>query len=110
MKLILTQYVDAEPVAVNHHLERAVCHALEAAADRIAAPCHDVATEQMTDGVRVHGGLQILDGSEVHVSGEERLTVLRFVVPWTSADRDGAKFLAANTLAHAIASEVAAVA
>ncbi len=106
MHLILTQYLDAEPVAVASELPRAVVHGLNAAASRIAEERDDVVTEQVTGGIRVNRGLQILDGSELRVTGGNRLTTLEIIVPWTAADCRGAKLLAANTFAHTVATEV----
>ena len=110
MKLILTQYLGVEPAEVAGKLEEAVVHGLDAAAGRIAAERDDVVTERVTEGIRVHGGLQILDGSELRVSGDDQLTILEFIVPWTSVDSDGTKLLAANVFAHTVATEVDAAA
>lgn len=110
MKLILTHYLDAEPARVVGDLEHAVVRGLGAAADRIGADRDDVVTEQVTEGIRVHHGLEILDGSELRVGGSSRLTVLQFFIPWTTDDGDGDKFLAANAFAHSVADGVAAAA
>ena len=110
MRLLLTRYLRADPADVANQLDHAVDRGLDAAASRIAAERDDVATEQIADGVRLHGGLQLLDGSELRVSGGHRFTLLEVVVPWTSADNDGAKLLAANTFAHTVAIEVDAAA
>lgn len=110
MNLTLTQYIDARPDDVAGRLDRAIDNGLDVAADRIAAPRQAVETEEFSDGIRIRSGLGALNGCEVHVSGGERLTVLDFVVPWSSADRDGSKLRAANAFAHAVAIEVDAVA
>ena len=60
--------------------------------------------EGIVDGVRLNSGLNILDGSELHVSGESRLTTLKITVPWEHTDKS--KALAASAFAHAIANEV----
>ncbi|MFK8025171.1 MAG: hypothetical protein AB8G26_14525, partial [Ilumatobacter sp.] len=57
--------------------------------------------------VQVRSGLAILDGSELRVSGEHRLTTLEVVVPWTAQDSDGKKLLAASTFIDTVASELA---
>ncbi len=106
MKLILTQYVDTEPEAAADKLQQAVVEGLSAAANRIAADRDDVVIEQLPDGLCVHGGLEVLDGSELRLGGVDRLTTLEIVVPWMAADHNGAKLLAANAFAHAVATEV----
>jgi len=110
MHLTLTQYLDAEPVAVAGELERAIVRGLDAAATRVTAERDDVVTEQTADGIRVRRGLQILDGSELRVSGSSRFTTLEIVVPWLAGDDNGVKLLAANAFAHAVAAEVRAAA
>ena len=105
MRLVLTQYLDADPVDVADRLEGAVVDGLDAAAARIAMHRHDVVTEFVDQGLRVHRGLEVLDGSELRVSGGERFTTLEIVVPWTSED-PGAKLLAANAFANTVAHHV----
>ena len=104
MVLTLTQYFDAEPVDVTNKLKTAVALGLDAAAERIGATRSDLVTEGITDGVRLNGGLKVLDGSELHVSGESRLTTLKITIPWENTDNS--KALAASAFAHAIANEV----
>ena len=104
MVLTLTQYFDAEPVDVAGILEGSLDRGLDAAADRIGAARSDLVTEGIDGGFRVHAGLNVLDGSELHVSGESRLTTLKITVPWERTDNS--KALAANAFAHAIANEV----
>jgi hypothetical protein len=104
MVLTLTQYFDAEPVDVTNKLQSALALGLDAAAERIGATRSDLVTEGITDGVRVNAGLNILDGSEVHVSGESRLTTVKITIPWENTDNS--KALAASAFAHAIANEV----
>jgi hypothetical protein len=110
MNLTLTQYIDAEPDEVSGKLDRAILHGLDAAASRITTSLDDVETEEFGDVVRIHSGLKVLNGCEVHVSGGNRLTVLEVVVPWTLVDNDGVKLLAANAFAHSVAVEVDAAA
>lgn len=110
MNLTLTQYIDAKPDEVAGKLEEAIAQGLDVAASRIASSRDDVDTEHFGEGVRIHGGLRVLDGCEVHVSGGDRLTVLEFTVPWTPVDKNGAKLLAANAFAHTVAVEVDAAA
>ena len=110
MHLKLTQYLDADPVVVADRLQSAIAHGLDAAASRIATTRDDVVTEQVAEGIRLTSGLQMLEGSELRVSGGSRLTTLEIVVPWTAADHDGAKLLAANAFAHTVGTEVVAAA
>lgn len=104
MILTLTQYFDAEPVDVAKKIDSALAPSLDAAASRIGATRSDLVTEGITDGVRLNAGLDVLDGSELHVSGESRLTTLKITIPWEHSDNS--KALAAGAFAHAIANEV----
>jgi len=104
MVLTLTHYFDAEPADVTNTINNALGLGLDAAANRIGAIRSDLVTEGITDGVRLNGGLNVLDGSELHVSGESRLTTLEITVPWERTDNS--KTLAANAFAAAIAHEV----
>ncbi|MDX2378263.1 MAG: hypothetical protein QNM02_00710 [Acidimicrobiia bacterium] len=106
MHLVLTQYIDAETEQVAGALEQAIRPGLEAAADRIGAGHDPVATAPLAGGIRVDRGLEMLVGSEVHVSGTDRLTTLEFTVPWTTADRDGKKLLASNAFANTVAAQL----
>ena len=56
--------------------------------------------------LRLASGLDLLEGSEVRISGEPRLTTVEIAVPWTSDDRDGERFRAANIFAHSLGAEV----
>ena len=111
MKLILNQYLEADPPEVAERLEAAVLHGIDAAATRIDVESADVSTEPLDEGLRVHGGLQILDGSELRIAdGGDGLTILEFEVPWANTGRIEAKLLAANAFAHTVAREVDPVA
>jgi len=104
MVLTLTQYFKAEAVDVAGILEGALDGGLDAAANRIGAERSHLVTEGIDGGVRVNGGLNVLDGSELRVSGNSRLTTLKITVPWE--ETDNSKALAANAFAEAIANEV----
>lgn len=104
MVLTLTKYIDAEPGNVAQKLEGVVGHGLQAAATRIGADRNDLRTEAIIGGLRLNGGLCILDGSELLVGGQSRLTTLTITVPWNTTDN--AKLLAAGAFAEAIAAEV----
>jgi hypothetical protein len=110
MNLTLTQYIDASPNDVAGQLNRAIDHGLDVAANKIATTRQTVEMEELSEGIRIRSGLSALDGCEVYVSGGDRLTVLDFVVPWSSADSDGSKLRAANAFAHSVAVEVDAAA
>lgn len=105
MKLKLTQYIDANPGDVTGRLKEAVGQGLDAAATRVSAHRDDTMTEAFDGGIRVERGLGLLDGSELRVSGSERLTTLEIAVPWTAAD-SGTKLLAANAFANTVANEI----
>jgi len=102
--LTLTQYFDAEPAEVAGLLEGSLDRGLDAAATRIGADRTELIAENVEGGIRINSGLDVLDGSELHVSGESRLTTLRISVPWERTDNS--KALAATTFAEAIAQEV----
>lgn len=104
MVLTLTKYIDAEPAGIAARLESVVGHGLEAAASRIGASRDDLQTEEILDGVRLTRGLGVLDGCELHVSGQSHLTKLTVTVPWEAADNS--KLLAAGAFADAVATEV----
>jgi len=109
MRLILTEHLDAEPRAVADNLAKAVALGLDAAASRISEQRHELVFETVDEGLRVHQGLSLLDGSELRVSGRPHLTTLEIVVPW-AVDSSGAKYLAAHTFAQTVAAEVLATA
>ncbi len=106
MNLTLTRYFDADPSDVAQRLEGAVVVGLDSAAKRIAARREATVIEPCTDGVRVLSGLDVLDGAELHVGGESRLTTLEFTIPWQEGDDHNARLLAVNTFAYAIDAEV----
>lgn len=110
MKLIFNQYLETEPDAVHDRLETAVVTGIDAAARRIDAHRNDLTTEPVQDGLTVHGGLDVLDGCELRVTGTDGLTVLEFEVPWSPAGKAEPKLLAANAFAHTVAREVDAAA
>ena len=110
MNLILNQYIESEAADVAEKLESAVAHGVDAAATRIAAPRDELTTEQLDDGLRVRGGLHVLDGSELHIEGVDGLTILEFTVPWVNDATVESKLLAANAFAHTVAMEVDAAA
>ncbi|HAY68872.1 MAG TPA: hypothetical protein DCY82_11395 [Acidimicrobiaceae bacterium] len=104
MVLTLTRYFDAEPIVVEGILAGSLDRWLDVAATRIGASRTALVTEAINGGFRVHAGLHVLDGSELHVSGESRLTTLKITIPWEHSDNS--KTLAANAFAEAIADEV----
>ena len=104
MILTLTRYFDAEPNHVAEILQASLEGSLDAAATRIGAARSDLVIESIDGGLRVNAGLNVLDGSELHVSGESRLTTLKITVPWEHTDNS--KALAASAFAEAIAHEV----
>lgn len=110
MKLVLTRYVDSTPSSVRSGLSRNVAAALDAAADRVAVDRAETRTEAIDHGLRVTGGLDLLAGSEVRVSGTDRLTAVEVVVPWSGADAGGSKLWAANRFAASLVDEALAAA
>ena len=110
MNLILNQYLEADAADVAERLDAAVVHGIDAAATRIAAPRADVTTEHIDDGLRVSGGVDVLDGSELHVEGVDGLTIIEFRVPWQPGRSVESKLLAANAFAHTVAKEIDAAA
>lgn len=106
MRLTLTQYIDAAPEAVSRHLRDAVDRGVADAANRLSLVRDEVVVDQSDDALRLSSGLDLLAGSEVRISGEPSLTTVEIAVPWTSDDRDGARFRAANIFAHSLATEV----
>ena len=110
MNLILNQYLETDAAVVAERLDSAVVHGIDAAATRISAPRDEVTTEHLADGVRVSGGVDVLDGSELHVEGVDGFTIIEFVVPWAPGRSVESKLLAANAFAHTVAMEIDAAA
>ena len=110
MQLILTQYVDATPDSIERDLSRFVSTALDAAADRVDAGRVQIETQEIERGLRVVAGLGVLDGSEVRVSGDDHLSAIEVVVPWSRGDAEAHKLLAVNRFAWALVDEVDAAA
>ena len=110
MKLVLTRYVDCTPSSVVRDLPRVVATALDAAADRVAVERVESRTETIDQGLRVTAGPDVLAGSEVRVTGTDRLTTVEIAVPWSGADAHGNKLWAANRFAASLADEVLAAA
>jgi len=110
MTLTLTEHLDAEPVAVANGLTRAVLVGLDAAASRIDAERQEADIQPTPEGVRVSDGTHVLSGTELRVSGISGLTTLEMMVPWTTADGGGTKYLAANTFVNTVAFEVCSAA
>ncbi len=108
MKLIFTQYIDADPDAVSARLVTAVTAGLDAAAERAAAPRVDVVTTPIRDGLQIEGGLDTLTGTELTVGGSHRLTELRVEIPWSPHDSGTTKLWAANRFAGVLAEQLAA--
>ena len=106
MNLTLTQYVDAAPDVVATRLADAIGRGLTAAADRLNQPTEEIMFDSRDGAVSVERGLDVLAGTQVRVSGEPRLATVEVIVPWSSDDRDGRKFRAANIFAHTIGREV----
>jgi hypothetical protein len=104
MVLTLTRYFDAEVVDIAGILEGTLNGGLDAAASRIGEARSELVTEGIDGGLRVNSGLNVLDGSELHVSGINRLTALKITVPWEHTDNS--KALAANAFAEAIVNGV----
>ena len=94
MKLVLTYYVEASPESVTRRIQSAVLDPLRA--------------EATDDGVRVTGGVDGLDGSEIHVEGDQRLTTVRIEVPWPDATRTVSTLRAASRFASTITDGVLA--
>lgn len=107
MSLVLTRYLDAEPAAISADLDRAIGVALDQAAERIAVARVPTSLEDVPDGVRLNAGLDVLDGSELRVTGGPRLTTVEVTVPWdVHEDAPQSKLLAANRFAHVVATEL----
>ena len=107
MELVLTTYIDADPDSVSEALAGAVAPALDAAAGRIGSVAVESVTEPVSTGLRLRAGLGVLEGSELRVRGQRRLSAVEVRVPWHADGRE-ARTLAAATFARTVASEVAA--
>lgn len=110
MRLTFTLHIDRAPSEVTDQLERAVSTGLDAAADRLHVRRDDTRTERTGTGLRVLRGVPALDGSEIHVSGTDRLTTLHIAVPWSDADAGSSKLWAANRFAAVVVDEVSVAA
>ncbi len=103
MRLTFTHYVDASPTTVEDGLDQAVSAALDAAVEVSSDPRSADQTERIENGVRVNGGLPVLNGSEIRVSGTPGLTTIKVAVPWSEDDKGGPKLWAANRFATVVA-------
>jgi hypothetical protein len=103
MRLTFTHHVDASPTAVEVGLDEAVSAALDAAVELLTETRVKDQTERIESGIRVNGGLPVLDGSEIHVSGTPGLTTIKVAVPWSENDKGGPKLWAANRFATVVA-------
>ncbi len=102
MRFLLTYYVDSDPSTVQHDLAEAVTHGLDSAAELIDDPRDETQTEMIQQGIRINGGLGALNGSEIHVSGSDRLTKLQVAIPWSDNDTGSAKLWAATRFAGVV--------
>ena len=106
MKLVFTHYVDNTTARIEGDLDRAVTSGLDAAAGLLSDDRHDTTTAAIDRGLRVDRGLTALDGTEVRVSGTDRLATLEISVPWSDPDAGTAKLWAAVRFASVVADEV----
>lgn len=107
MNLVITTYFANELDDVAARAEGVVPLALSAAADRVAATQTPETIERKNDGLVVHQGVDVLDGTEVRWSGVEGLTTVEFTVPWPDgADAPGDRVLAANRFVQTFSSEL----
>lgn len=102
MNFLLTYYVDSDPVTVESDLTQAVSLGLDSAAELVDDRRDETQTETIRHGIRIHSGLNALNGSEIHVSGSDRLTKLEVVVPWSDNDTGTAKLWAATRFAGVV--------
>lgn len=110
MHLTFTLHVDRAPREVTDQLERAVSTGLDAAAERLNVGRDATRTEATGTGLRVIHGVRELDGSEIRVSGTDRLTTLEIAVPWSDEDAGSPKLWAANRFAAVVVDEVSVAA
>ena len=110
MKLVLTHYVDSAPGTVDRNLSHHIAAALDDAATRVGGERVDTRTEAIESGLRVTAGFDVLDGSEIRVSGTDRLTTVEIAVPWSGTDAQSHKLWAANRFASSMADRVLAAA
>jgi hypothetical protein len=103
MRLLFTHYVDSTPAAVEEGLDQAISVALDAAVELLSETRDEDRTERIENGLRVNGGLSVLNGSEVRVSGTSRLTTIEVAVPWSEDDKGSQKLWAANRFATVVA-------
>lgn len=107
MRLTFTTYLDARVDDVAARLDGAVGHGLDEAARRVVAERLATCTEPVAGGLRLCGGLAALDGGELHLHGDEHLTVLEFELPWTPGD-SGTTYRAASAFTHTVADSLVA--
>lgn len=110
MRFLLTYYVDANPSTVEGDLAQAVSLALDSAAELVGGARDETQTETIDGGIRVNGGLDALNGSEIRVSGTDRLTTLQVAVPWSDNDIGSPKLWAATRFAGVVTDEVSVAA
>lgn len=108
MKLTLTHYIDTDKSQATRRLDAALARALDSATLRVAGRRDDTVTTSLDDGVRILRGLDVLEGSELHLDGVEHLTEIRIEVPWAPSDSGTTKLWAANRFAGVVADELSA--
>jgi hypothetical protein len=106
MRFLLTYYVDADPSTVEGELAQAVSRGLDSAAELVGDARNETQTETIEGGIRVNGGLDALNGSEIRVSGTDRLTTVQVAVPWSDSDIGSPKLWAAARFAGVVTDEV----
>lgn len=103
MHLVLTHYIDTDATTAAERLASAVDAGLDAAAARMTTHRDHAETEALDGGLRVCRGLSALDGAELRVSGDSRLTELTITVPWQATDSGTPKLWGANRFAGVVA-------
>ena len=106
MRFLLTYYVDSDPNTVEGELVHAVSKGLDSAAELVRDVRDETQTEAIEQGIRINNGLSALNGSEIHVSGTDRLTKLRIAVPWSDNDAGTQKLWAATRFSGVVTDEV----